>query len=508
MNGQSQNAGNQGSTIGVPNTQGLGGIIASALGFAPGSVAQSAAGSSNPQATGAGGPPSGNPVSNAGLSNVGASEKPYIDVGGQHIAITQVSSNVILGGQTPVLGGSNPDMTINTPAPAFAPQEAAPVYNVGGQTITANPTAISLQGTALQPGDPPIEISGTPVSLQPSGGLVIGDHTVPAILPSESPAYAGDRASAPVYSVGDQIVTANPTAIAVAGSTILPGGPGVTIGGTLISLPQSGGLLIGESTVPVQFTSPYPVPEDSAPSAPVYTVGGKIFTASADAISIDGTTITPGGSAFTVAGTPVSLGPSGSLVIGSSTISLQPAITPFLEDPTSHFTVGGHVITANPTAIFPAGMTLVPGGAGITIAGTPVSLGTAGNLVVAGSTIPLQPSPAVYTVGDQIFTANPSAISLDGTTIVPGGAGVTTSGTPIKLQPSGSLVIGNTTVAVSSSSPSSIETSRTAGASSTQSAARVSSPTAVGSAEGRGERMGMGVYIGCVVGLLLRLVVI
>ena len=677
VNGKPQSAGNQNPAPGASNaagsghTQGLGGIIASALGYAPTPAAGPATGASNVPDTGPGGPAPGDPAPIAASplsivvdgvptpipsSNAIALEPPYIDIGGQHVTLSQASTNVILGGQTLAPGGpaiTVSDTPISLPAPNYvpSPQAIAPVYNVGGHTITANPTAIPLKGTTLLAGDSAITISGTPVSLQPSGALVIGDSTVPVVPTDAGPASAGVQALAPVYTVGNLVVTANPTAIAVAGTTIIPGGSGVTIAGTAVSVPQSGGLVIGSSTVQVQPTSLNPASGVNSPLAPVYTVGGNVFTASPDAISIggttitpggpgitvagtpislpqpgglviggstlpvqsiagnpgsggksalapvytvggsvftaspnaipiagttitsggsgvtiagtpisfgewgsliigsstvpvapiatadsevsslftvggqimtanptavsvDGTTITPGGSAVTVAGTPISLGTSGGLVIGTSTISLSPAITPFSGPAgafTSLFTVGGQSFTANPTAISLAGTTIVPGGAGATVAGTPVSLGTSGNLVVGSSTIPLQPSAAassasIYTVGGQTFTVNPTTISLAGTTIVPGGAGVTIAGTLVSLQSSGGLVIGSSTVAMSS--PAGTGSSIIVAATPTQSPAQVTTKAATANAERRTGRVLFAVYTTCIMILLSVMVTI
>lgn len=293
---------------------------------------------------------------------------PIATIGG-HVMTAAASGNGYVIDKTTLIPGG-PAMTVSgTPISLGAaglvvgsstiPLPASSVYTVGGQSFTAHATGFVVAGTSMTPGGPPVTISGTTVSLGSSGNLVIGTNTF--TLPS-SP-------GSPVFTVGGQTFTANPTAMAIAGTSIVRGGPGITISGTPISLGASG-LVIGTSTI-------------SLPSATnaVFTVGGQIFTASPTGFNIAGTSVLPGGPAITISGTPVSLGPSG-LVIGTSTI-------PLTSTPTNAvFTIAGQTFTANPTGFAIAGTTLRPGGPGITVSGTPVSLGASG-LVVGTSTIPL-----------------------------------------------------------------------------------------------------------------------
>ena len=120
-------------------------------------------------------------------------------------------------------------------------------------------------------------------------------------------------------------------------------------------------------------------------------------------------------------------------------------------------TVASQKIVLDSSGIIIGGSTLVPGGKAVTISNTPISLlSSSGLLVVGSSTIFLPPQPApqpthlattqVLTVGGQIFTANPSAFPIAGTTLVSaGGPAVTISGTAVSLGPSGVLAIGSST---------------------------------------------------------------
>ena len=158
---------------------------------------------------------------------------------------------------------------------------------------------------------------------------------------------------------------------------------------------------------------------------------------------IAGSSVLPGSSAVTISKTPVSLDLSGILAVGSSRFSLTSQ---------SVFTVGTRSFTANPTGFVLDGATITPGAVAQTVDGTVISLGRSGALTLGGITISLQsPSPTpttttAFTVAGQTFTANPSAFSVAGTTISAGGPAVTVAGTVISLQPSGTLILGSSTI--------------------------------------------------------------
>ena len=55
-------------------------------------------------------------------------------------------------------------------------------------------------------------------------------------------------------------------------------------------------------------------------------------------------------------------------------------------------------------------------------------------------------SGSSFTALDQTFTANPTAVYIDGTTITANGPGITVSGTPVGLNSLGELVSGSKTI--------------------------------------------------------------
>lgn len=337
---------------------------------------------------------------------------------------------------TPVSLAPSGTLFINnspTPIAHTAPRTPNPVLTAAGQVFTANPTGFVVAGSYFTPGGPAQLISGTPISLGSSGVIYIGDSA------TNLPAVQIEPVSASILTLGGQLFTANPSGFNIGKSIIVPGGPAVTISGTPISLALSGVVVIGDSTVSLQQAQ-IPVPK-------VFTVADKIFTANPTGFNIGNSRISPSSPAITISGTPIFLGPSGILVIGSLTTSLSAVPTqPPL--PVKFFTVGGQTFSADAIGFNVAGSRVIPGGTPVILSGTTVSLSPSGVLIIGDSTISLptpKVAPGVYTVGGLAITAQSSgAIVIDGTTIVPGGLGATISGTPISLALSGGvLAIGS-----------------------------------------------------------------
>lgn len=326
-------------------------------------------------------------------------------------------------------GGPQPDGSSTILLP---PQS---VFAIGAQSFTANPTGFEVNDATVAPSGTAQTVDGTIITLDKSGVLAIGSSTVSLTNPSATP----------VLAVVGQTFTPNPSAFSVAGTIVSAGGPAVTVGGTAISLDPSGVLAVGGSTV--SLTTP-----SSAPFAEVaFTVAGQTFAPNPSAFSIAGTTISADGPAVTISETIISLCQHGALKIGSSTIHLPTTTNIF---PSKVYTVAGQIFTPNPSAFPIDGTTISAGGPAITVDGTIVSLGQSGALAIDSSTIDLPTSLYIsfgqaYTAAGQVFTPNPSAFSIAGTTISAGGSAATIGGTIISLEPSGTLVIGSSTIRLS-----------------------------------------------------------
>ena len=168
-----------------------------------------------------------------GISVAGTTLTP----GGQ--ALTISGTPMSLGSKALVIGISSILLATDDPIRLMT--------TIAGQTITANPTAVQIGSSKLTPGSPGLILSGTLVSLDSAGQLVVGSETIP--LERAGGGSSGDEI---VTTVAGQHLTANPTAVRIASSTLKPGGPGMTLSGTMISLDSSGRLVIGATTLVLQ----------------------------------------------------------------------------------------------------------------------------------------------------------------------------------------------------------------------------------------------------------------
>ena len=251
-----------------------------------------------------------------------------------------------------------------SPTPLSPPQS---VFTIDTQTFAANPTGFEIGNAAITPGGTAHIIDGTLVSLGQSGVVAIGTITI------FSTGLRSMPLAAEAYTVAGQIFTPNPSAFLIVGTTILANGPAATVSGTTISLAYNGVLRIGSSTLS-------PLSPSDTPLDKVYTVAGQTFTPNPSAFSIAATTISAGGPAATINGTLISLQPSGTLVIGSSTISLSiPSQSP------SDITIDGFDVKAQSSFIVVDGSTLSAADPGITISGKIVSLEAGGKTLDIGT---------------------------------------------------------------------------------------------------------------------------
>lgn len=298
------------------------------------------------------------------------------------------------------------------------------VVTAADQLVTVvNPSALAIGGTILSVAGNPAVLPGPVFSLGKSGKIQIGTSTM-------------DMPNSPgMLTVQGHLITIDSqSAVVVAGSTLLPGGKPITLPNKILSLAQSGRLFLNSLADSDLISA-----TESPPS--VLQGGGFIVTAESSGYLVAGQTIKPG-APVTISGKTIAWAPSNVLVVGKSTIALSP--------PSPVFTVAGQVFTPASKGLVAGGKTLLPGGASVIISGVPISLGLSGNLVVGSRTVSLPkiltPLPsATFTFDNQVFTAVPSGLALDDTTLVPGGFGVTINGVPINLNPSGKIVVGSST---------------------------------------------------------------
>ena len=375
-----------------------------------------------------------------------------------------------------------------------APASADPVTTINNQVIQPLPHGISVAGTTLTPGAPAITTSGTSISLG-SSAFIVGTSTVPLLLQPSDPF---------ITAVAGHPITAAPSAVDVAGTTLHPGIPGVTLDGTAVSLDTANHLIIGSKTIGLSDGNKGlgrlilgKLNDQSSPGVAepfITTIAGHAITAVPNAVDVAGTTLHPGDPGMTVDGTAVTLDTAHHLVISSKTIPLTSESTglgglimgglghPSTSDDDNDVaeplitTIAGQAITAGPDAVEVAGSTLHRGDRGVTLDGTLISLDRAQHLIVGSKTVALPTSegtgagisgsgvlggydppsdddnshPFITTVAGQAITAAPTAVTFAGTTLTPGAPGKRIDGTLVSLNTAGQLIVGSKTVALQS----------------------------------------------------------
>lgn len=342
---------------------------------------------------------------------------------------------------------------------------------VQGLTITNNAALITVGGKtiAYQSGFVRVnnEVQQYPAAEKQNianpSPVTVGGLTFSAIMPvARSNGESKDGAKASVYgmgsnalpdsdpgpntyiTVGGHTIAVQANGIAVAGETLRPGDPGITIDGTRISLGSSE-FIVGDRT---EIFSP-PAAVTAQPTH--ITVNGEPISVGSDLIVVGGTTMKPGESGIIVHGKPVSLAAS-ELVVGGVTESLTLAgVTPIPES--SYTTLNGEIITIGTDVAVVGGNTLKPGGPGITIYGKLVSLGPS-SIVVGGVTARLALLGATTTAAPSYITVNGETIAIGagdvvvgGSTLKAGSPGITIDGKLVSLG-SSDIVVGSVTEAL------------------------------------------------------------
>ena len=145
--------------------------------------------------------------------------------------------------------GTSEDSTQGTvsnsdPNGSVVTSSSQPIFTVAGHIFTAAPTGFLIAGTQVSPDGLAVNIAGTTVSMDYSSHLQIGFSTFDI---GQNAASLVSR----VLTVGGLAITANPTAVEVAGVTLTPGGSAVTDIGTRVLLGSAGGLVVGSKTITV-----------------------------------------------------------------------------------------------------------------------------------------------------------------------------------------------------------------------------------------------------------------
>ena len=325
---------------------------------------------------------------------------------------------------------------INAPQPAAVPLDPAAKPTTAPDPQSNSPLEPSEGDTAQSGSSDPK--SFTLNTLGESGPQLVGSgnadptYTIPVL------ASGTDKAT-----VGGQILAISPSVIYLSGTPYLPEGPAITLPGDVFSL-------VSASPVRGANTPDGDLPMKDHPFTPsVQTIAGHSIVSNTSGVYIAGSSLLPGGSAITASNTVISLSPAGTLVIGSSSIAL-PLATAQQNSPTT-FNVDGVTIQAEPSATVLNGITLSPASPGTMINGNSVSLEQGGTLIVGTKrlVLPTAPTPPPKTFNfDSMAVQIPSSvIFIDGTTLTPGGSGISINGQRISLERDRTLDIGTGHVA-------------------------------------------------------------
>lgn len=315
---------------------------------------------------------------------------------------------------------NNPPQNNNPPRPGVTPPPTpTTIGTVGGQPVVINPTNpgnVVVGGTrTLTPGAPGITVpGGTSISMADPSHVVISAPGAPAPSTLVVPPAGIPAAPTTIGSVGGAPVVVNPADpnhVIVGGTqTLAPGGPGVIIGGTSMSMIDPGHIVISTPGAAAPSTMAIPLPNAATPTAGVVITlpNGELVTATAVPGS-GGSSVMVSGTMFSVGGAPITLpngvilseAPSGTGIVvidpatgATSTIPFSsvsglggPVTTPHAT-PGAVVTIGGHeytVINQGGSMIIPElGITLTHGGPASTVNGTVIS--DAGTGIVVGTT--------------------------------------------------------------------------------------------------------------------------
>ena len=235
------------------------------------------------------------------------------------------TSDPTLGGIIASALGHAPDAAVNPPGSSIQGADSAsellfssarPSSTSISQVLQVIPTQALAEGSIIKAEGPEATPADNHVGLKSSGGIVLGESILPTsvtvsddVLASASFAIPADQiatvtrnpasgslpAQSPVYTIADQVITVNPTAVLVAGQRLTPGSSGTIIAGTSVILGSSGDLIIGQKTIPLSRMA---APMESVTSAQVFTVGTQLITAphSVSALSVASATVLAGGS--------------------------------------------------------------------------------------------------------------------------------------------------------------------------------------------------------------------
>ena len=186
-------------------------------------------------------------LGNGAVLNAGAA--PTI-VSGTTVALVSNGASLLVNGHSFSI----------PPAPLAGPFSASPILDVGGQTFTAAETGFAVGGRTVSPGGAAITVGGTLVSLGPSGQLVVGSSTTTLASASTDQllTVGGQKflAASTGFAIGSQTIAPGGAPVTISGTVVSLGPSGkLVIGSETTTLP-SGGVEVEESVGGVVIEAP------------------------------------------------------------------------------------------------------------------------------------------------------------------------------------------------------------------------------------------------------------
>lgn len=319
---------------------------------------------------------------------------------------------------------SRPDK-INGPEPQQDQSQNDDPASVPGSHAPSRPDGVD--------GKPEGGSGGAIVSIKPDSGIVMDETRL--LTNSVVITVAGNP-----YTISQ-----GKDGIVVAGQTISPDGPAITMSGEVISA-AANGIVVGSQMYSVHADADRSSNPDAALDGPIKSDNAVANSKTPFPTGQADPTIGP---IFVHQGNPptVSAGGSRSDILGSAVSPARPDRPATLVESDTVVVNGSPLPAGDPTAL--------PG-----VSEPTAARGSRTRLLDSSNPVPSNPASAtsavVITVGDQRITVNPTRVHV-GTlaTLTPGSPGFVVSGTPVSLNAQGLLVIAGTrTVSPPSEEPS------------------------------------------------------
>lgn len=195
-------------------------------------------------------------------------------IGGQ--TITPGAPEVLVSGTPVSLAMAGTALAVGSVTSSIPIPPNSDVVAVDGFTFTRDQDSHLIIGSqTISPGAPAVIVSGTPISLAPSGSVVVIASSTFSLIQTPPEKAATSGASVILDVGGTSLTEISGSDFAIGSQTVLPGGPAITINGTeVISLPpgatdvvvdsQTAALVMSQALGDVILSAFFPQPPPAA----------------------------------------------------------------------------------------------------------------------------------------------------------------------------------------------------------------------------------------------------